>query len=80
MLLDTILAPAVAALVAGLAEWSEFVGQPSPIKYAPWFMVGVILVGVVARVATRSRAQVQAAETASELVAARAGDSAAPAA
>lgn len=72
MLLDTVLAPLVAALVAGLGEWSEFVGQPAPIKYAPWFMVAVILVGVVARVATRSRASVLAAETASELVVASA--------
>ena len=80
VLLDTLLAPAVAAIVAGLAEWSEFVGQPAPIKYAPWFMVGVICVGIVARIATRSRPRVRAAETASELAVARAGDSAAPAA
>lgn len=80
VLLDTLLAPAVAAVVAGLAEWSEFVGQPAPIKYAPWFMIGVMLVGVFARIATRSRARVRAAETASELVVARASDSAAPAA
>ena len=78
VLLDTLLAPAVAAVVAGLAEWSEFVGQPAPIKYAPWFMIGVILVGVVARIATRSRARVRAAEMASELVVTRASDSAAP--
>src|SRR5436190_1946050 len=36
---DKVIAPALALVVVALAEWSEFVGQSAPFKYAPYFML-----------------------------------------
>jgi amino acid transporter len=67
LLLDTVLAPVVAFVVVGLAEWSEFTGQSSPIKWAPFFMLALIVIGVGLRLLTRSRTDVKEAEARTEL-------------
>jgi amino acid transporter len=61
---DMFIAPVVALVVVALAEWSEFVDQPSPFKYAPYFMLAWIALGVAVRAATRTR--VAPAEQAAE--------------
>ena len=66
-ILDIAIAPLLALVVVVLAEWSEFVDQPSPFKYAPYFMLVWIVIGIAVRLATRSR--VAAAEEASDPVA-----------
>jgi hypothetical protein len=58
------IAPALAFVVVALAEWSEFVDQVAPFKYAPYFMLAWIAAGIVVRLATRTR--VAPAEAASE--------------
>lgn len=63
-ILDVAIAPLLAVVVVVLAEWSEFVGQSSPFKYAPYFMLAWIALGLVVRVLTRSR--VAAAEVAAD--------------
>ena len=68
---DKVIAPALALIVVALAEWSEFVGQSSPFKYAPYFMLVWIALGVAVRAATRTR--VAPAETASEAAASSEG-------
>jgi amino acid transporter len=62
--IEMFIAPVVAFVVVALAEWSEFVDQPAPFKYAPYFMLVWIALGVVVRLATRTR--VADAEAASE--------------
>jgi amino acid transporter len=62
--LDMFIAPALAFVVVALAEWSEFVDQVAPFKYAPYFMLAWIAAGIVVRLATRTR--VAPAEAASE--------------
>lgn len=52
---DRLIAPALAFIVVALAEWSEFVDQVAPFKYAPYFMLGWIALGIVVRAATRTR-------------------------
>jgi amino acid transporter len=64
-ILDMAVAPAAALIVVVLAEWSEFVDQPSPFKYAPYFMLVWIALGVIVRLATRTR--VAPSEDAAEL-------------
>jgi amino acid transporter len=54
-LLDVLVAPVVALIVVVAAEVTEFYKQPSPFKYAPYFMVGWMVLGVVVRLLTRSR-------------------------
>jgi amino acid transporter len=54
-IVDLAIAPILALVVVVLAEWSEFVEQSSPFKYAPYFMLGWMVVGVLIRLATRSR-------------------------
>jgi len=66
-ILDIAIAPLLALVVVVLAEWSEFVDQPSPFKYAPYFVLVWIVIGIAVRLATRSR--VAAAEEASDPVA-----------
>jgi amino acid transporter len=66
--IDKLVAPALALVVVSLAEWSEFVDQPSPFKYAPYFMLVWIALGVVVRLGTRTR--VAAAENAANPVSA----------
>jgi amino acid transporter len=63
-LVDMAIAPVLALVVVALAEWSEFVDQPSPFKYAPYFMLVWIALGVAVRAATRTR--VAPAETAAD--------------
>jgi amino acid transporter len=53
--LDLFIAPAAAFIVVGAAEVTEFYDQPSPFKYAPYAMLAFMLVGIVVRLATRSR-------------------------
>jgi amino acid transporter len=62
--IETFIAPAAAFVVVALAEWSEFVDQPSPFKYAPYFMLVWIALGVVVRAATRNRVASAEAATA----------------
>jgi len=69
------IAPVVALVVVALGEWSEFVEQSSPFKYAPYFMLGWIVLGIVLRAATRTR--VAAAEAASDPIAVTSGEPAA---
>jgi amino acid transporter len=53
--LDVLIAPAVALVVVGAAEVTEFYDQPSPFKYAPYAMLAFMVLGVIVRLATRSR-------------------------
>jgi amino acid transporter len=53
--IDMAIAPALALVVVVLAEWSEFVDQVAPFKYAPYFMLAWIAIGIVLRFATRGR-------------------------
>jgi amino acid transporter len=53
--IDLWIAPAVALVVVVAAEVSEFYDQPSPFKYAPYFMLAWIALGIVVRLATRDR-------------------------
>lgn len=69
-LVDIAVAPVLALVVVILAEWSEFVDQPSPFKYAPYFMLVWIALGIVVRAGTRTR--VAASEAASDPVSAAA--------
>jgi amino acid transporter len=61
---DVIVAPILALVVVVLAEWSEFVEQSSPFKYAPYFMLAWIVAGVLIRLATRARVEESAEPTA----------------
>jgi amino acid transporter len=54
-IVDVVVAPLVALVVVGAAEVSEFYQQPAPFKYAPYAMLGWMALGVVMRLATRSR-------------------------
>jgi hypothetical protein len=53
--LDLFIAPAAAFIVVGAAEVTEFYDQPAPFKYAPYAMLAFMLLGVIVRLATRSR-------------------------
>jgi hypothetical protein len=75
-LLDILVAPVVALIVVVAAEVTEFYKQPSPFKYAPYFMVGWMVLGVIVRLLTRSRvapletqAEMEMQEVVPELVA-----------
>jgi amino acid transporter len=59
---DLFVAPALALIVVVAAEVTEFYNQPAPFKYAPYFMLAWMAVGVVVRATTRAR--VADAETA----------------
>jgi len=54
-IVDVAIAPGLALVVVVLAEWSEFVDQPAPFKYAPYFMLVWIALGVIVRAMTRTR-------------------------
>ena len=56
--LDLFVAPAVALVVVVAAEVTEFYDQPSPFKYAPYVMLAWMALGVLVRLATRSRVAV----------------------
>jgi amino acid transporter len=53
--IDLAVAPLLALVVVIAAEVSEFYNQPSPFKYAPFFMLAWMLLGVAVRLATRNR-------------------------
>jgi hypothetical protein len=50
-----VIAPVVAVVVVVAAEVTEFYKQPSPFKYAPYFMLGWMVLGLIVRAATRTR-------------------------
>src|SRR3954449_4066612 len=52
---DRWIAPALALVVVVAAEITEFYDQPAPFKYAPYAMLAVMLLGIVARLLTRNR-------------------------
>ena len=54
-LIDLAVAPVLAVVVVVAAEVTEFYDQPSPFKYAPYFMLAWMLLGVAVRLATRNR-------------------------
>lgn len=52
---DLFIAPTLAVVVVAAAEVTEFYEQPSPFKYAPFAMLGWMVLGVIVRLATRER-------------------------
>jgi amino acid transporter len=65
--IDLAVAPLLAVVVVVAAEVTEFYDQPSPFKYAPFFMLAWMLLGVAVRLATRNRvASVEAGGVAPE--------------
>ena len=52
---DRYLAPALAVIVTGAAEVTEFYGQQGIFRWAPYVMLGWIALGVVVRLATRNQ-------------------------
>jgi amino acid transporter len=52
---DRYLAPALAVIVTGAAEVTEFYGQQGIFRWAPYVMLGWIALGVVVRIATRNQ-------------------------
>ena len=54
-LVDVLIAPVLALIVVVAAEVTEFYKQPSPFKYAPYFMLGWMALGVAVRLLTRKR-------------------------
>ncbi len=53
--IDIVIAPLMALIVVVAAEVTEFYQQPSPFKYAPYFMLAWMVLGIVVRLATRTR-------------------------
>ena len=53
--IDLVIAPVLALVVVIAAEVTEFYDQVAPFKYAPYAMLGWILLGIVIRLATRNR-------------------------
>jgi amino acid transporter len=53
--LDVVIAPLLALVVVVAAEVTEFYKQPPPFKYAPYFMLGWMALGVIVRASTRTR-------------------------
>jgi amino acid transporter len=56
-LIDIYVAPALAVIVVGVAEVTEFYGQTGIFKWAPYVMLGWMVLGIVVRAATRSRVE-----------------------
>jgi hypothetical protein len=52
---DRYLAPALAVIVTGAAEVTEFYGQQGIFRWAPYVMLGWIALGIVVRLATRNQ-------------------------
>lgn len=55
--IDIVIAPILAVLVVGVAEVTEFYGQTGIYKWAPYVMLGWMVVGILIRVATRTRVE-----------------------
>jgi hypothetical protein len=53
--IDWLIAPALAVIVVGVAEVTEFYGQTGIYRWAPYVMLGWMGLGVVARLMTRAR-------------------------
>jgi hypothetical protein len=55
--IDLFLAPALAVVVVGVAEVTEFYGQTGIFRWAPYVMLGWMALGVLIRAATRTRVE-----------------------
>jgi hypothetical protein len=55
--IDWAIAPILAVVVVGVAEVTEFYGQTGIFKWAPYVMLGWMVLGIVIRAATRSRVE-----------------------
>src|SRR5919199_1999009 len=53
--IDWLIAPALAVIVVGVAEVTEFYGQTGIYRWAPYVMLGWMALGVVVRLLTRER-------------------------
>jgi amino acid transporter len=56
-IVDIFVAPVLAVIVVGVAEVTEFYGQTGIYKWAPYVMLGWMVVGILIRAATRSRVE-----------------------
>jgi amino acid transporter len=68
--IDIAVAPALALVVVVAAEVTEFYKQPSPFKYAPYFMLVWMALGVIVRMLTRARVAPLESEAEAEIGAA----------
>ncbi|MEP6972987.1 MAG: APC family permease [Actinomycetota bacterium] len=53
--LDSLVAPVVAVVIVGAAEFTQFYNQSGANKNAPFFMMAWMVLGILVRVATRGR-------------------------
>jgi amino acid transporter len=56
-IIDIVIAPILAVAVVGVAEVTEFYGQTGIYKWAPYVMLGWMVVGILVRAATRTRVE-----------------------
>ena len=56
-IIDWALAPIVAVVVVGVAEVTAFYGQTGIFKWAPYVMLGWMVLGILIRLATRARVE-----------------------
>ena len=56
-LVDWLIAPILAVVVVGVAEVTEFYGQTGIYKWAPYVMLGWMVLGILIRAATRARVE-----------------------
>ena len=56
-IVDIFVAPVLAVIVVGVAEVTEFYGQTGIYTWAPYVMLGWMVVGILIRAATRSRVE-----------------------
>jgi amino acid transporter len=56
---DWLIAPILAVVVVGVAEVTEFYGQTGIYKWAPYVMLGWMVLGIVIRLVTRTRVESQ---------------------
>jgi amino acid transporter len=56
-IVDIFVAPVLAVIVVGVAEVTEFYGQTGIYKWAPYVMLGWMVVGILIRAVTRSRVE-----------------------
>jgi amino acid transporter len=56
-IIDIVVAPILAVIVVGVAEVTEFYGQTGIYKWAPYVMLGWMVVGILIRAATRTRVE-----------------------
>jgi amino acid transporter len=57
----TWIAPVVAVIILGTAEYSQFHGLTGPNRWAPWLAVAWMAAGIIVRLATRARLRGQEA-------------------